>query len=181
MVKENQKTRQNKSSNRDVHQEQSKQCNMKMSWQQGQPSENTWHCFSSRHNVFIFVPVLLNSNSLCRCSSTNFTWKVEIKRISKMQKIKEKEASKSSAVLTRPVKHMQPQSQLIWFSNWATEIALKANEANHKNQMMFRQSPKSRGIKNENKPNRTRNKCIRGYHPNDDGCFCLDIFMLAAG
>lgn len=157
---------------------------MKMSWQQGQPSGNIWHWFSSRQNVFIFVSVLLNSNSLCRYNSTNFTKKVEIKRIcwSKKHKIKEKRASKSSAVFERPVKHMQPQSQWIWFSNRATEIALKANEANHKNQMMFRLSPKSMRIKskNKNKPNQTRNKCIWGYHSNYDRCFCLDIFMLVA-
>lgn len=150
---------------------------MKMSWQQGQPSRNTWHWFSSVQNVFIFASVLLNSNSLCGYSSTNFTKKVEIKRIcwSKMHKIKEKWASKSSAVFKRPVKHMQPQ--WIWFSNQATEIALKANEANHKNQMIFSLSPKSVGIKskNENKPNQSRNKCISGYHSNDDRCFCLDI------
>ena len=99
-----------------------------------------------------------------------------------MHKIKEKGASKSSVVFKRPVKHMQPQSQRIWSSNQATEIALKANETNHKNRMMFRLSPKSVGItsKNENKPNQTRNKCIWGYHPNNDRCFCLGIFMLVA-
>lgn len=42
--------------------------------------------------VLVFVSILLNLNSLCRCNSTNFAWKVDIKRIcqSKMQKIKEK-------------------------------------------------------------------------------------------
>lgn len=152
---------------------------MEMSWQRGQPSRNTWRWFSSMQNVFIFVSVLLNSNSLYRYSSTNFTKEVEIKRIcwSKMHKIKEKWASMSSALFKRPVKHMQPQPQRIWFSNQATEIALKANEANRKNQIIFRLSPKSVGIKskNENKPNQSRNKCILGYHSNDDRCFCLDI------
>lgn len=46
--------------------------------------------------------------------------------------------------------------------------------------MMFRLSPKSGESESETKLNQTRNNCIWGYHSNDDGCFCLDILMLAA-
>lgn len=154
-----------------------------MSWQ-GLPRGNIWHWFSSKQNVFISVSVQLNSNGLCTYNSTNFTKKVKIKRIcrSKMHKIKAKRASKSSGIFTRSVKHLQPQCPWIWCSNWATEITLKANEANYKNETMFRLSQKSAGIKskNMNKPNQTRNRCVWGYHSNDDRCFCLDTFMLMA-
>lgn len=147
---------------------------MELSWQ-GQPSRNIWHWFCSRHNVFIFLSVLLNSNSLCRYNSTNFTKKVEIKRIcwSKMHKLKWKGAS---CATSKAVEHMQPQPQGIWFSNWATEIALKANEANHKNQMVFRLSPKSVQVKSKNEKRQTRKNCIWDYHSNNDRCFCLDTF-----